>query len=210
VIVADPKRVETIGLFPDKQTWRKIPGKEIWVGFFNDARPTPDDLGREEQHDGHFVTLNDGNEWLVLAIRQWSIENGELVWSYGVPQVSQLDDDGVWSPGPIQNCFEPIWKVACDWDDAKVIAFDEEDDSPGTPFSAGIDAAVMALAVNYVVGPAECALLDLFTQPTAIEVLDALTDWPTRIELQKKITEASAGSPTSDGLEDSIPSTDQP
>lgn len=216
VIVADPKRVERIGLYPDKQTWRRIPGRlktqEAWVGFFNEDHPTPKDLARHAQHSGHWVTLNDGNDWLVLAVRQWAIQDGGLVWDYGVPQVVQLDDKGVWSPGPIKNCFEPIWKTACDWEDAKErAAMGEEDgDSPLVTFTGGLDAAVQALAVNYVVGPAECALLDLFTTPTAVAVLDALTDFPHRIELQKKIIAGLDGEPTSDGPEDSTPDTDQP
>src|SRR5262245_51601592 len=48
----------------DAQTWRKVPGTDCYVGFWNDAPPTPDDLMRPVQLPGYRVTVGD-HDWTV-------------------------------------------------------------------------------------------------------------------------------------------------
>ena len=71
-------------------------------------------------------------------------------------------------------------------------------------------AAVQALAVNYVIGPAECDMLGLLTEEIAVKILDALIAAPTRAKLQKKIIERLDGLSSDDGPSADIPDTDQP
>ena len=215
VIVADPNRVESIGLYPDKQTWRKIPGREVWAGFYTDDRPTPADLARKEQLNGHLVTLLDGNQWLCPLIRQFGEEDGELRWGIAVPQVSKLSDDGAWVAGDIVGRFKPVWETACRWqEDLERALFggdDEEEDGLVVTFAEAHDAAAEALAVNYVVSPIECDLCGLFTDEHVRDVLSAMVDWDTQLAwATKKNAEASAGEPSDDGQPATSLTTDQP
>lgn len=51
---------------PDKnpQTWKKILGGKMWLGWANANPPTPADLQRKEV-TGIPVLLEDGNEWII-------------------------------------------------------------------------------------------------------------------------------------------------
>jgi len=47
--------------------WTKSPRGEFWFG--KDGPLTPADFARKRQHDGRFVTLGDGNEWLIATLK---------------------------------------------------------------------------------------------------------------------------------------------
>ena len=50
----------------DDQTWAgPFNDGKLWIGFWTDDRPTPNDLKRPSQVDGSAVTLNDGAPWLI-------------------------------------------------------------------------------------------------------------------------------------------------
>lgn len=217
VVVADPKRTENVGLYPDKQTWRSVPGGvqflpgEVWVGCYKDDRPTPADLARKDQINGHYVTLNDGNEWLCPVARGATEEDGAIYWHHAVPQVSQLNEAGEFEPGDVVPKYAALWDTACRWFDVRMGAGDESDEGAiSFSFDGLHKAAIEALATNYVIGPAECDLLGLLTQEAAIEILDVLIDMPTRFELQKKIANRLDTSHSEDGPSDDSLNTDQP
>ena len=211
VVAADPSRVEQIGLYPDRQTWRKIPGQKLWAGFYTDDRPKPANLERKKRLNGHPVELLDGNKWLCPVARSIGEQDGALVWDYAVPNRSRLNDDGQFEPGEVVEKYAVLWEMASCWNDVRKGAFEESD---GETVSFSFDnihhSAVMALAVNYVVGPVECDLLGLLGQDAAVEILDALIDQPTWIELLKKMADQLDTSPTEDGLSADTPVTDQP
>jgi hypothetical protein len=214
VVVADPKRTEKVGLYPDKQTWRKKPGREVWVGFYTDDPPKPSDLARKNQLAGHPVTLLDGEQWLCPLIRQYGEEDGELRWSAAVPQVSTLNEDGAWTVGEIVGQYKPIWETACRWqEELEKALLGTEDDEDGlvVTFTDAHEAAAEALAVNYVLGPVECSLCGLFTASAVARVLNAIVDWDCQLEwATKKNGEASDGEPSDDGQPDTSQITDQP
>ncbi len=212
VIVADPTRVESIGLYPDKQTWRKIPGREVWAGFYTDDQPTPADLARKEQLNGHPVTLLDGNKWLCPVARGAAEEDGSLVWFHALPQRATLTDAGVIEPGDVVPKFASTWDLATRWFDVRMGAFEESDGKTiEFQYNGVIESAVEALAVNYVVSVPECVgLLGLLTEQLAVEILDTLIDMPTRYELLKKIADRLDGSPSGDGPSATTPDTHQP
>jgi len=181
---------------------RRIPGTEAWVGRFQkDPPPKPVDLARKEQLDGHLVRLADGNDWLCPIARGWTEEDGEQRWYHALPQRLELDDDGKWSQGAVVAKFAPLWALATRWEEALVGAVGEDDETPvAFEFQDGIEAAIECLAVNYRIGPAECALLGLLTAECCRGVLHALIDWPTRLEwVQKKIQADAAGTSSSVG-----------
>ncbi len=210
VVAADATRVKVIGLYPDKQTWRKIPGREIWAGFYTHDRPKPADLERKNRLNGHLVELLDGNEWLCPVARSMAEQDGRLVWDYAVPTRSMLNDDGEVEPGEVVEKYATLWEMASRWNDVRKGAFEESD---GKTVSFSFDnvhhSAVTALAVNYVIGPVECDLLGLLGQDVAVEILDALIDQPTWFDLLKKMADRLDTSNTEDGLSADTPVTDQ-
>ena len=211
VVAADPSRVDMIGLYPDKQTWRKIPGKEIWAGFYTDDRPKPADLERKNRLNGHLVELLDGNQWLCPVARSIGEQDGTLTWDYAVPTRSKLNDEGQFEEGgPIEK-YAVLWELASRWNDVRKGAFQESDcETVSFSFDNVHHEAVAALATNYVIGPVECDLLGLLGQDAAVDILDALIDQPTWIDLLKKIADRLDTSSTEDGLSADTPVTDRP
>jgi len=175
----------------DVQHWRKIPGLEAWIGRYRDQPIAPNDLARTNQLGGHLVTLADGREWLVPIARA-TADDG---WYCALPQTSKFDDAGTWIRGDVVERYRPLWKLAVDWDAAVYAAVVEA----GLVDAAAADsaplilqfenlhtAAVVALAANYRLSDVEAAELELLTERICCDVLNAVVDLPTRVELIKK------------------------
>lgn len=207
VIVADDRRVPAnlIKYKPDEQQWRGIPGSDIQVGMYTEDRPTPDDLERDQMLLGHMVRMGDGNDWLVPIARGYKEEDGELRWYVALPQVDELKDDGEWFAGEIVDPFKPLWNSAMRWWNAFCAAVGAEttqgeaDGTTSFEFGELVQAVVMVLAANYLVGTAEIGLLKLSNGQCRPNVMNATIDLPTIIAWNKKKL-AAAGSNSSDGL----------
>lgn len=52
---------------PDRQTWANA-GK-YWIGMWNDAKPGPEDLGRETMLRGLPMPLSDHNTWQIPQVK---------------------------------------------------------------------------------------------------------------------------------------------
>lgn len=200
-----------VGFYPDAQTWRKIPGESAWIGLASGSiLPGPADLTRHEQLKGHWVKLADGEEWLVPIARQWSEDDdGELRWSHALPRTLDLDESGEWTFTKILPRYAPLWEIAERWEEARQRAIVGESDEAGNvpvklTFANAIDSAVSALQINYRVSRIECAMAGLLAGGIPSDVLDAVIDWPTRLEwFKKKLATAELdGGPTGDGLPD--------
>ena len=215
VLAAEGHPDDLVGIWPDRQTWRRLPrpgapdAPPVWIGYTNDARPGPDDLARPEQLDGHLVTLADGRPWLVPKARRWvGIDGGgSIQYATAVPRVSELDDAGAWQPGRIVDRFAPFWQIAADWLEHVGVAAAAAEEEAGEGETARLafdfdglhEAAVSALAINYRIGPLEVSMLGLLTTATPAAVLDAAADVPGYLQLLKKT--AAAGGPSNNGPE---------
>ncbi len=224
VVVADPESVPDIGYYADRQTWRKIPGSRNWLGYLTHNRPTPADLQRDQVLDGHWITLADGNEWLV-PIARGSVEetfetpggakDTRLAWCRNLPEATSIDDDeGHWIRDGVLARYRPLWDTATRWWDARSGAKipDAEEGKPTRvtfDFDGTNDGALLALQANYRVSKIEAAALGLFDDQCVVEILDALIDWPT-IEawLKKKARSIADSSSTDDGPPVDGPATD--
>ena len=191
VVIADKNADMKVGYYPGEQTWRKIPKSEAYVGYYADNKPTPGDLARKKQIQGHFVTLGNGNGWLVPTARQY-VDEG--MYRCALPTIAAVNDDGEWDETEVRSQYVELWNIAQRWWDSlsQSLAEEEgvEDDKPVQfNFSDLLDSAVSALSTNYKIGKAEASLLELLDVSTAQEVLLAVVDWPTVKSMLEKKTD---------------------
>lgn len=184
-IAFDPERIDAgrAAYRADQQDWLPIPGSDCHVGVERAARPTPGDLQRVTMLPGRTVELGDELLWQAPIARSWS-ESG---WSEELPQCVSILPDGRWQSGDTVPKYRALWQIASDY-----IAFIM---GVATPEEEGrirthglFTAATIALQANYLVGPCECSLLQLWNHRTAQNVLDAMVQRDQLIELLQKKT----------------------
>ena len=212
VIVARSESLASarVGYWPDKQTWRKLPGIEAWAGFETGSPPGPAELVRAATLPGHQLALGDGRSWLVPVAIEAS--GPPLRFRKALPVTMDVNDAGEWIDGEVLEAYRPLWEIAADWWDARVelaqhVSEGKRDDEfRDERFTKGwiFDSAVDVLAVHYRLGKLEVAMLGLFSSNAGMEVLDYLVDEPG----YRAIREAEAtqkktadGSSTGDGPE---------
>ena len=208
VVVADPTRVPTIGMYRDTQVWRKMPGRETLIGYYKNARPAPANLARKVQLRGHEVELADGDKWLCPVARGVAESGDGVIWYHAVPTIATRDDEGHWQTGAVHPKFAALWELTERWleyclgprNESGIVQF---------TFDNLYNSAAQALGTNYMVGPDECDALGSLTEEIAEEILNALIDWPNMLELQKKIAARHAILNTADGPPVTGPDTDR-
>ncbi len=167
---------------PDNQTWRELkPG--VWVGLWNEGRPTPADLKpqKAKQAPGELVEGDDGNRWLVpRCLRKFEdIELG-LIPVCDLPKLRTLDGEGHWTKSTVRRRYEILWEDFATYlddvnqaiENAMVEANAGPEDEvqyvlPDSRFKV-VESALMA---NYRVGPVEIDLLGIFTDDFVEEAL---------------------------------------
>jgi len=222
-VVADATSLtdRRVGYYPDKQTWHRIPRfvseSGVWVGYYTDAPPTPADLARPRQLQGHLVELADGNKWLIPVARAFEITGDDIRPVISLPQRLTLDDEGQWTESAIEARWQYLWDIGQGWLDT-VMGVAPGGDADGESVDgkvidltiAGLaDSAVSILQANYRVSAAEVSMLGLLNRDVLAHVLNAVIDMPTFAAWQSKKAEA-AGSPGDAGPAASTPDTDPP
>lgn len=212
IVFADPARHEgkRVGYFPDQQTWRKLPtveGRpELWVGYWNDAKPGPSDLERPNMLPGEVaMTLGDGKQWVIPTLTEFDPEtrSGECK----LPAPLDYDDDGnlfttspVGEYGELWDAIHPVALGAC-------FGSNEPDSEIKDASDAQLrSAAIRLLRTNYVVDMPELITLGCFRRDTTfrtIVIASCRGEWLMEAinELSKKNDDQTpaAGSDTSDG-----------
>ena len=102
------------GLYLDRQTWRRLPRRagrpELWLGYWNDAKPTPEDLARTPMLAADMVVrLADGSPWRVPKVRQFDGVTGN--WECLLPSLYDLDDDGNLFPAKPLAKHAHLWEI---------------------------------------------------------------------------------------------------
>jgi len=192
---------ESIGYYPDRQTWRcnvATPDRcndEVWTGLWNERRPRGEELLRRDALNGHRVRLGDGAEWLIPVARKLVQQNGETRFYNALPHAMDLDGDGRWTQRRIVDEYVRLWLIAARFWDVYVAAADEENatDRPSMSDEEIYVAATDALTVNYHVSAHEVAMLGLLIDVRAGEILKAVIDVPALHEWSKK---KAAAAPT--------------
>lgn len=199
-VIGDERATQTqrITYKAAEQTWRKIAGdrsqgKPCFVGFYNDAAPTPEELLRKDALGGHAIRLGDGNDWIIPVARGAAEEGGELRYFAKVPRRLELDENGAWISGTIVDRYAELWAVACKfWDAFTGAGVEKTADGVAMrmEFNDLVNGAMTALSTNYRVRASEAALLGLLDEECCGAILRAVIDWPTvEAFVQKKTQE---------------------
>lgn len=170
LVFADAKRHadKTLGYYPDQQTWRKLPrveGRpELWLGYWNDAKPGPVDLQRKRMLPGVPLTLGDDQEWSIPRLTELDDDRqGECL----LPAPLDYDDDGNLIAG------KPVGENAELWDAVHPVALGmcfEDADTRAT--AEDIQRAAFALMKrNYAVDMPELIVLGTLQEEIALSLI---------------------------------------
>lgn len=158
---------------PDRQRWAKA--GEYFVGMMLDARPGPQDLARPRQTPGLDLAIG-GKAWHVPQLR-------------GLPRTFVLDGDGQIVKRVASPAFRDLWERA---DLFFRVLLGQDDGKVGDQWL--FETAVLALGLNYRIGPVEAAMLELIDTSAMVEVLKIVIDWSAIEEACKKKQQASESS----------------
>ena len=186
-----------LGYYPERQQWRRVPGRELWCGYYTESRPTPETLARKSQITGEWLTLDDGHQWLIPKARRWVELDEELLWDYNLPRRMSLTDDGQWTPGDVKPQYERLWTMAQAYEQAVQDAFAAASDDTAEVrfvFQEINELAVGALQVNYRVSAVELDLLGIYDNEVRDAIIRVLLDTDTRDAWIKKKLAAMAPS----------------
>jgi hypothetical protein len=190
---------QRIGYYPDKQTWRKIPKSEVWLGWYTENLPRPDALRRSEVVPGERVRLGDGNLWLIPLSRSVSDDSEDYSVCSAIPASRMLDDNGNWVRGAPEPRYARLWETANRvWDAIIDRVVESTGESSTIEIGEESDACVDALQANYRVGPAEISALGLLTDQSASAIIKAMVGVPKLLDRLKK-KRAESGVSMSDG-----------
>lgn len=169
--------------------WSQITD-ETWIGLDTTNKTKPADVARRQQQEGHWIKLNDGQEWLVPAVRRPEVgdktitdEQGERVvrvFTAGVPRVNQqLRYDC--KARKVIATVRPIDQRLWDWSakfynlvyrDEPIAESDVPDMAEQFEFCAEL------LGVNYRLGIGEINELGLVTEADIVSIIQATVDFP--------------------------------
>lgn len=208
LVFADPARHEgkRVGYFPDQQTWRKLPtveGRpELWVGYWNDAKPGPGDLRRRELLRGPQLKLTDGQAWQIPIVRHF--DDASQQWESDLPALLDIDDAGKLIKGTPLKEYSHLWDVTTPLADTQ-FANDSEISSREVTEEQVVTAVVALLQANYVVALPELIAIgalqeaDLAMIALASCRYEALIGWLNTIQKKSSVPSTPSGVITSAG-----------
>ena len=183
----DPKNpaanTAVTGYDTTKQTWRRGPGGDFWLGTVDSTPPIPEHLLRWEtcRSDGYRVRMCDDRDWIIAS--------GPLL-----PIDYQLGDDG-----KLVEAIKTSWKATFERIQEglqvaeKLASEDGVIDRSNCDWVAGFVGDM--LAVNYRVNSTVAALLGLFDPNSLLAALMLATD----VATLRSLRDASKKEPASTG-----------
>ena len=166
-----------VALAPGKQTWRRMPktigGGNVWLGYWDDAKPTPSDLERQKQIEGPSMVLADGNRWTIPLVL--SFDSQATRYEPALPTLWDFDDDGCWVPGDICEEHAVLWNAAVPFADEKfAIKCGRKVPSVEMDNQRLLACVTTLLQANYVVGQAELVMLGALADDQATALVPLL------------------------------------
>lgn len=191
-VFCDGKRLpDRCSIDEDRQFWRRIPGlhQDIWLGYWLDAPPQPEELARPELLAGWTLRAADGRYWKIPLVRMFNVETAGP--DSALPSFMTLDDRGYLTRGRMKEAYRWLWDLTeASWQ-AMI---------KGEPLSQQECVAVAAgvFQANYAVGATELAVMDVYDEdivtPSGVVALavdyKTFRDWS---ESQKKTKPDATG-----------------
>jgi hypothetical protein len=175
---ADRWQVEEVKQSPALE-WVRFPKAhadcQAWMGWVRERPlPKPAELARSQQLPGEWLTLADGEKWLVPIARDFE---GDCQ----LPLAFDLDDEtGEWVPAKVRNEYQKIWNHAQAYLIARIEAQLEAEANNQDTFSFvvpdGHALTADALAANYRVSQRELATLGVLVTGIVSEIANVLID----------------------------------
>jgi hypothetical protein len=169
-----------------EQTWIKSGDESFAFGYWNDERPTPEDLIAAEVVAGSMV---DG--WLVPRARKQHLMGDQILWSVALPKKPRWNGSRFVS-GDVCDRFAHVAELADTVAKALETAYSTEDDVCRLPDDAA-NLAAQILQINYRLGCDELAHFEAFEMSFAsiAAILRVFVSWDIfeellQAELQKK------------------------
>jgi len=196
----DPKHL--VGINLAEQVWREMPASgdraELWIGYWKDSKPVPDDLARPSMLRGPKLKMADGNAWQVPIVRRYDESLDQ--WESELPAILDYDKQGHIIRG------KPLEKYKQLWDITAVLAGEQFERDSGENIEIDDQqvyrAVVALLQANYVVALPELVILEALADDDSLSLValascryDQLMKWIEASD-QKK----SESSPGQDGL----------
>jgi len=168
-----------------EQVW--FCGDGYAVGYWKNRRPAPQDLERAEPIPGYEADLADGNGWTIPLVRLAT--GGSML-----PRVMKRNRDGQIEYQALSK-YQGICTAADEVYDLleSMLAGGEKDREVEQERHFSI--AEQALQINYHVGPAEIAVLELLTTTNVSRVTGLLADLPGLLNIQEALLNAKKNSP---------------
>jgi hypothetical protein len=165
---------KTIGYYPDKQTWRKLPNvegrPELWVGYWNDAKPGPEDLERKPMLPGEVsMMLGDGKRWVIPTLTEFDdAMKGECQ----LPAPLEYDDEGNLFTTKPTGIYGQLWDAVHPVALGVCFGSSEADAEIKEPSDAEVrKAAFTLLRANYVVDMPELVALGCLRNDTTFRTI---------------------------------------
>lgn len=190
----------TAGYHPEQQTWRKLPtveGRlELWVGYWNEAKPGPEDLRRAQLIRGPKIQLADGNAWQIPIVRHF--DDSLQRWQSELPAYFDYDEAGKIIKGEPRDEYAYLW-------DATAPLADQLLDGQSLDDQEVFRSVEALLQANYVVALPELMVLRVLADDELIaSICMVATRYKTFVEWcdsakKKKSLETTSGDLTSAG-----------
>jgi hypothetical protein len=175
-VFADPSRVPDgrVKMDMENQSWRKMPRpgqQDVYVGYWRDSKPGPEQLKRSKRVGGYEVTMVDGSRWTIPLVMHFEKTREELL--SGLPTKMALDDNGDVVCGDVIDRYQFLFDAMSDYAAAmqagKLIELLES-----LPLSRVCRDARTLLQANYVVDLPEIHALDIWQLSRADECMEAV------------------------------------
>jgi hypothetical protein len=160
-VFADEKQLagRSVGLYPAEQTWEKVDGRDdgLWIGWYNDAKPTAEDLKRKQLLNGYWLDLESGR-WVVPLER--SFDDQACKFESQLPCYLRHGPNGKTIKGRVLQTYAWLWEIT----ESYAASLFNSDETIDDTYVDEFDLACKILSANYRISAIEASVLELFSE----------------------------------------------
>jgi hypothetical protein len=191
----DPNLVKIDEAF---QSWKPFPGEsKLCVGLTNGTKPDPQQLSRPMMLKGHWVTFEDGSNWLVPIARGFDTASEQMYLALPIGLEYECST-GRWIAGGVKARYKAFFDLVEQHVQLRIEKLAEQVDSYEDPNADQL--AIVALQTNYRISAVELSFFDGAYSPderqsvlNAIIDLPSIIDWNNKKKAQRDSMNTSAG-----------------